>query len=151
MPNPKAAWPFPPTREELVARIAELEKELAMRSETRPTSDLIERMTAFADRLARNGFSPGLAGDEPLLREAIRALTPVNEIEPRFVAPYPLPLELGEVLAEYDLITARADPRDQEWDFVMRAADYRVLREFFKSLRKEGVPPIIITDPPRPA
>lgn len=70
--------------------------------------------------------------------------------EARFVAPCPLPSELAEVLVEYDLITAKADRGDPEWDFVMRAADYRVIRDFFASLKREGTP-IKITNQARPA
>jgi hypothetical protein len=43
---------------------------------------LVDRLTVFADRLKREGFSPGLPGDEPLLREAI------EELERLLSAPY---------------------------------------------------------------
>lgn len=36
--------------------------------------------------------------------------------------------EILAVLAEYDAIVANADPLDSEWDFVMRASDWRVIR-----------------------
>lgn len=42
-------------------------------------------------------------------------------------APSPLG-GLAGVVAEYDHITATADPADPEWDFVMRASDYWTLR-----------------------
>src|SRR5712664_1730512 len=35
----------------------------------------VERLTEFAERLARHGFSPGISGDESLLREAATALS----------------------------------------------------------------------------
>lgn len=70
--------------------------------------------------------------------------------EQYFIAPKPLPQELAEVLVEYDQITAKADRGDPEWDFVMRAADYRVIREFFANLKPGGAP-TVIKNPPRPA
>lgn len=68
--------------------------------------------------------------------------------EQHFIAPRPLPLELAAVLVEYDQITDKADRGNPEWDFVMRAADYRLIREFFAKLKPGGAP-TVITNPPK--
>jgi hypothetical protein len=57
--------------------------------------------------------------------ERRRKLNEAWEVEP--AAPSPLG-GLADVIAEYDRITANADRFDAEWDFVMRASDWRVLR-----------------------
>jgi hypothetical protein len=51
--------------------------------------------------------------------------------------------DLRDVLREYDGITSKADLRDPEWDFVMRAADYRLIRECLAKL------PVEIVNPPK--
>lgn len=43
-------------------------------SSTDANSELLKRLEAFAYRLERSGFSPGIPGDLPLLRDAIAAL-----------------------------------------------------------------------------
>jgi hypothetical protein len=89
--------------------------------------------------------------DEDSLREFVYgAIAAASEKQSHFVAPRPLSEDLAEVLTEYDLITAKADRGDPEWDFVMRAADYRVIREFFAKLKPAGEP-TVIENPPRPA
>ena len=50
---------------------------------------------------------------------------------------------LRAVLREYDAITAKADRGNPEWDFVMRAADYRLIRESLAKL------PVEIINPPK--
>lgn len=50
---------------------------------------------------------------------------------------------LRVVLREYDLITDKAARGNPEWDFVMRAADYRLIRECLAKL------PIEIVNPPK--
>ena len=43
-------------------------------------------------------------------------------------------LELARVLAEYDRIISNIDQTDPEADFVMRVADWVILRAAFRSL-----------------
>lgn len=55
------------------------------------------------------------------------------------LTPAPSPLGgFGEVLAEYDRITNRLDPRDAEADFVMRGSDWRVIRDNVVRAPSEG-------------
>lgn len=60
-----------------------------------------------------------------------------SEARPNDAAPSPLG-GLEEVVAEYDAITAKADRWNPEWDFVMRASDWRTIR------------PAIVMQPPQP-
>lgn len=54
---------------------------------------------------------------------------PTRLVSPSGLEFAPSPLGgLAEVVAEYDHITAKADPRNPEWDFVMRSSDYWTLR-----------------------
>lgn len=87
-----------------------------------------------------------------LRRDDAQPHAPVSAIEQRqhFIAPRPLPIEVARALNKYDLITAPASRDNDEWDFVMTATDWRVIRDFFKLLKPGGAP-TVITNPPRPA
>ena len=53
-------------------------------------------------------------------------------------------LELRAALINYDAIISRGDwDLDPEWDFVMRRADYRLIREVLSKL------PTLIVNPPK--
>lgn len=66
---------------------------------------------------------------------------------------------IGDVIAEYDAITANADRFDAEWDFVMRAADWRLIRATLRllanaqgkaALASEALKPNCSSDPSSP-
>lgn len=73
--------------------------------------------------------------------DLLRSLAPQSSIGLPSISP-----ELREVLTEYDTIVRKGDfDPAPEWDFVMRRADYRLMREVLRKL------PILIVNPPKPA